>query len=171
MTAKKETSQSQRCVAVFGTISRCCLVAIVSRAVVEIMGLEPMTSCMPCKRSSQLSYTPNGKFTGAKVAIYFQLRKYFPYFFASRPNLSVFSAVNGGKRQLIPHPMGAISPALTTAITSMTTCPNLHISCPWLNPNRSFAHDLLNSRHTGKQKATQRICCVAQITLPRGRIF
>ena len=25
---------------------------------VEIMGFEPMTSCMPCKRSSQLSYTP-----------------------------------------------------------------------------------------------------------------
>ncbi len=26
--------------------------------VVEIIGFEPMTSCMPCKRSSQLSYTP-----------------------------------------------------------------------------------------------------------------
>jgi|GEM_PF-82108 acylphosphatase len=25
---------------------------------VEIIGFEPMTSCMPCKRSSQLSYTP-----------------------------------------------------------------------------------------------------------------
>ena len=25
---------------------------------VELMGLEPMTSCMPCKRSSQLSYNP-----------------------------------------------------------------------------------------------------------------
>ena len=25
---------------------------------VEIIGVEPMTSCMPCKRSSQLSYTP-----------------------------------------------------------------------------------------------------------------
>ena len=25
---------------------------------VELMGLEPMTSCMPCKRSSQLSYSP-----------------------------------------------------------------------------------------------------------------
>ena len=32
---------------------------------VEIIGFEPMTSCMPCKRSSQLSYTPNcgGKYT------------------------------------------------------------------------------------------------------------
>gem|GEM_PF-5271515 len=26
---------------------------------VEIIGVEPMTSCMPCKRSSQLSYTPS----------------------------------------------------------------------------------------------------------------
>ncbi len=25
---------------------------------VEVVGFEPMTSCMPCKRSSQLSYTP-----------------------------------------------------------------------------------------------------------------
>lgn len=25
---------------------------------VEIVGVEPTTSCMPCKRSSQLSYTP-----------------------------------------------------------------------------------------------------------------
>ncbi len=25
---------------------------------VELMGLEPTTSCMPCKRSSQLSYSP-----------------------------------------------------------------------------------------------------------------
>lgn len=25
---------------------------------VEIQGLEPWTSCMPCKRSSQLSYIP-----------------------------------------------------------------------------------------------------------------
>jgi hypothetical protein len=25
---------------------------------VEKMGLEPTTSCMPCKRSSQLSYIP-----------------------------------------------------------------------------------------------------------------
>ena len=29
-----------------------------SSPVVEIIGFEPMTSCMPCKRSSQLSYTP-----------------------------------------------------------------------------------------------------------------
>ena len=28
---------------------------------VEIIGFEPMTSCMPCKRSSQLSYTPEGR--------------------------------------------------------------------------------------------------------------
>lgn len=26
--------------------------------VVEVRGVEPLTSCMPCKRSSQLSYTP-----------------------------------------------------------------------------------------------------------------
>ena len=26
--------------------------------VVEVDGFEPTTSCMPCKRSSQLSYTP-----------------------------------------------------------------------------------------------------------------
>ena len=26
---------------------------------VELMGLEPTTSCMPCKHSSQLSYSPN----------------------------------------------------------------------------------------------------------------
>ena len=25
---------------------------------VEMTGLEPVTSCMPCKRSSQMSYTP-----------------------------------------------------------------------------------------------------------------
>ena len=25
---------------------------------VEVRGVEPLTSCMPCKRSSQLSYTP-----------------------------------------------------------------------------------------------------------------
>ena len=25
---------------------------------VELRGLEPLTSCMPCKRSSQLSYSP-----------------------------------------------------------------------------------------------------------------
>ncbi len=25
---------------------------------VEVRGFEPLTSCMPCKRSSQLSYTP-----------------------------------------------------------------------------------------------------------------
>ena len=31
---------------------------------VEKMGLEPTTSCMPCKRSSQLSYIPG---TSAKV--------------------------------------------------------------------------------------------------------
>ena len=24
----------------------------------EVRGIEPLTSCMPCKRSSQLSYTP-----------------------------------------------------------------------------------------------------------------
>ena len=29
------------------------------RFVVEIRGFEPRTSCMPCKRSSQLSYTPS----------------------------------------------------------------------------------------------------------------
>ena len=29
-----------------------------SRLLVEIRGFEPRTSCMPCKRSSQLSYTP-----------------------------------------------------------------------------------------------------------------
>ena len=28
---------------------------------VEIVGIEPTTSCMPCKRSSQLSYTPKIK--------------------------------------------------------------------------------------------------------------
>ena len=35
---------------------------------VEIIGFEPMTSCMPCKRSSQLSYTPNcgGKYRGVR---------------------------------------------------------------------------------------------------------
>src|SRR6476646_3457924 len=27
---------------------------------VELMGVEPTTSCMPCKRSSQLSYSPLG---------------------------------------------------------------------------------------------------------------
>ncbi len=26
---------------------------------VEVRGVEPLTSCMPCKRSSQLSYTPD----------------------------------------------------------------------------------------------------------------
>jgi hypothetical protein len=26
--------------------------------VVELIGLEPTTSCMPCKRSSKLSYSP-----------------------------------------------------------------------------------------------------------------
>ncbi len=34
----------------FDNCSRICFV--------EIIGFEPMTSCMPCKRSSQLSYTP-----------------------------------------------------------------------------------------------------------------
>ena len=29
-----------------------------NRNLVEIVGVEPTTSCMPCKRSSQLSYTP-----------------------------------------------------------------------------------------------------------------
>ena len=29
-----------------------------SRLLVEIVGIEPTTFCMPCKRSSQLSYTP-----------------------------------------------------------------------------------------------------------------
>ncbi len=29
-----------------------------SEQAVELMGLEPTTSCMPCKRSSQLSYSP-----------------------------------------------------------------------------------------------------------------
>jgi hypothetical protein len=28
---------------------------------VEVDGVEPTTSCMPCKRSSQLSYTPVSK--------------------------------------------------------------------------------------------------------------
>ncbi len=39
-------------------------------SVVEIRGLEPRTSCMPCKRSSQLSYIPeylnNSSKTGVK---------------------------------------------------------------------------------------------------------
>ena len=34
---------------------------------VEDIGVEPTTSCMPCKRSSQLSYTPlNGEKTGLR---------------------------------------------------------------------------------------------------------
>ena len=28
----------------------------------ELRGLEPLTSCMPCKHSSQLSYSPMSKF-------------------------------------------------------------------------------------------------------------
>ena len=41
------------------------------------MGFEPMTSCMPCKRSSQLSYTPKRFwFCGAKL-VYFSLRAKF----------------------------------------------------------------------------------------------
>ncbi len=33
---------------------------------VEIIGFEPMTSCMPCKRSSQLSYTPEALISKGK---------------------------------------------------------------------------------------------------------
>jgi hypothetical protein len=33
-------------------------VRVISRMLVEMGGLEPPTSCMPCKRSGQLSYIP-----------------------------------------------------------------------------------------------------------------
>jgi hypothetical protein len=32
-----------------------------SEHLVELMGLEPTTPCMPCRCSSQLSYSPEGK--------------------------------------------------------------------------------------------------------------
>jgi hypothetical protein len=37
-------------------------------ALVEKMGVEPTTSCMPCKRSSQLSYIP---IAGANIRQFF----------------------------------------------------------------------------------------------------
>ncbi len=37
---------------------------------VEIIGVEPMTSCMPCKRSSQLSYTPMISKSAAKITVF-----------------------------------------------------------------------------------------------------
>ncbi len=54
---------------------------------VEIIGFEPMTSCMPCKRSSQLSYTPSSCKYMHECAKHWCLRRMF---FERMPSANVF---------------------------------------------------------------------------------
>ena len=50
---------------------------------VELRGLEPRTSCMPCKRSSQLSYSPFWSFS-IHNAFYLKAQEMFLIFYRAR---------------------------------------------------------------------------------------